>query len=87
MSGADGQSPARGAVVIVVVAVLVVMWQALTPGYSDEPPTADVPAVCTSPGEEPADKRRPDFLKSLRYMSGFDYADSGWASGFCPAGD
>ncbi len=87
MSGADRQSPVRGAVAVVVVAVLVVMWQALTPGYSDELPAADVPAACASPVQEPADKRRPDFLKSLRYMSGFDYADSGWASGFCPPGD
>lgn len=87
MSGADRQDPGRGAVAVVVVAVLVVMWQALTPGYNDELPTADQSALCASPGEEPADKRRPDFLKSLRYMSGFDYADSSWARGFCPPAD
>ncbi len=87
MSNADSQGPGRGAVAVVVVAVLVVMWQALTPGYSAEPHTSDLPALCTSPGEEPADKRRPDFLKGLRYMSGFDYADSSWARGFCPPGD
>lgn len=87
MSGAGRPGPGRGAVAVVVVAVLIVMWQALAPAYSDESSTVEVPTVCASAAGEPADKRRPDFLKGLRYMSGFDYADSSWARGACPPGD
>ncbi|MDP8976979.1 MAG: hypothetical protein M3N17_00040 [Actinomycetota bacterium] len=87
MSGTGRQGPGRRAVAVVVGAVLVVMWQALAPGYSDEAPVAEVPAVCESPARETADTRRADLLTGLRYMSGFDYGDSGWARGSCPPGD